>query len=106
MKYIRLVLSLSLVAFLATFSIASAASSFDSAEATIQKAGPHTANVKIKKEAYTAPIKFADGASWSSVKDHYELSPAVVSCLKEKQTSISIGSDGTASFTKAKKSKK
>jgi hypothetical protein len=105
MKYIRLVLSLSLVAFFATFSAASAATSYDSATATIQKATAGTAKVIIKKNTYTAPIKFTDGASWTTVKDHYEVSPVVVSGLEAHKISISINSDGKASFTK-KKAKK
>ena len=42
MKYLRLLLSLTLVAFLATVTIA-AADSFDSDTATIQKAGANSA---------------------------------------------------------------
>jgi hypothetical protein len=102
MKHLYLVLSLSLVALLATFSLASA-DSFDSAEATIQKAGANSAKVEIGKETYTAPITFGDGASWDNVKDHYEVDPSVVSGLKAKKIVISVGSDGTVSFTKKKK---
>ena len=99
MKYLRLVLSLSLIAFLATFSIA-AADTYDSEQATIQKAGAHSAKVMVDSKTYTAPISFGDGASWDSVKDHYELDPSIVSCLKNGTVAISIESDGGASFTK------
>lgn len=98
---LRLLLSLSLVAFLATFSLASAAS-FDSETATIQKATASTAKVIVGKETYTAPISFGDGASWDNVKDHYEVADSVVSGLKKHKIAISIGSDGGASFTKKK----
>ena len=101
MKHLRLILSLSLVAFVATFTMASA-DSFDSATATIQKAGAHSAKVEVDKATYTAPISFADGASWDTVKDHYEVAPSVVSGLKAGKIAISVGSDGTASFTKKK----
>ena len=101
MKHTRLVLSLSLVAFLATVTIASA-DSFDSDSATIQKAGASTAKVMIGSKTYTAPISFADGASWDTVKDHYEVDPSLVSGLKAGKVAISIGSDGTATFTPTK----
>jgi len=101
MKHLRLVLSLSLVAFIATFSIASA-DSFDSVKATIQKGGAHTAKVIVKKETYTAPISFKDDANWGTVKDHYEVSDAVVSGLEKHKIAIAIGADGTASFTRKK----
>jgi len=101
MKYLRLVLSLSLVTFIATFSIASA-DSYDSDLATIKKGGAHTAKVLVGSKTYTAPIRFADGASWDSVKDHYELDPAVVSGLKAGKFAISIEADGGANFIKKK----
>jgi hypothetical protein len=97
MKHLRLVLPLSLVAFLATFSIASAVS-FDSEQATIQKAGAHTAKVVVGSKTCTAPISFADGASWDSVKDHYDVSPELASEIKEGEVAISIEADGGASF--------
>jgi hypothetical protein len=97
----RLLLSLSLVAFLATVTIASA-DSFDSETATIQKATASTAKVLVGKETYTAPISFADGADWGAVKDHYEVADSVVAGLEKHKIAISIGSDGTASFTKTK----
>jgi hypothetical protein len=97
----RLILSLSLVAFLATVSLASA-DSFDSETATIQKATASTAKVMVGKETYMAPITFADGADWSAVKDHYEVADSVVAGFEKHKIAISIGSDGTASFTRTK----
>jgi phosphoribosylformylglycinamidine (FGAM) synthase-like enzyme len=102
MNYLRPVLSVSLMTLLATATVASA-DPYDSAMATIQKAGPNTAKVMVDKATYMAPITFGDGADWSSVKDHYEVSPVVVSSLKMHKLAISVGSDGTASFTKTKK---
>ena len=101
MNRLRLILSLSLVAFVATFTLASA-DSFDSQTATIQKATASTAKVIVGKETYTAPISFADGADWGTVKDHYEVADSVVAGLEKHKIAISIGSDGTASFTKTK----
>jgi len=99
MKYLQLVLSLSLVAFLATFSIASADSS-DSDMATIQKSGAHGAKVLLDKKTYTVPISFGDGASWDSVKDHYEISDASKACLASGHAKLSVGSDGGATWSK------
>ena len=97
MKHLRLVLPLLLVAFLATSTIASA-DSYDSDMVTIQKAGASSAKVLVGSKTYTAPLCFADGASWDTVKDHYEVAPSVVSGLAACKIAISIGSDGTASF--------
>jgi hypothetical protein len=97
MKSLHFVLSLSLVAFLATFTIAAADSS-DSAKATIQKAGAHTANVTVGSKTYTAPISFGEGASWDSVKDHYELAPSTASVIENGKVAISVEADGGISF--------
>jgi len=115
MKYLRLVLSLSLVAFLATFSIASADScpcgcsgkictSCPTAplDLTIAKATEKTAKITIDKKTATVPISFGDGASWDSVKDSYTVAPCTASALEHGKIAISIGSDGTASFNKKK----
>jgi hypothetical protein len=101
MKFTRLALVLTFAAFFATFTAASA-DSFDSATATIQKSGPHTAKVMVGKETYMAPIHFADGADWSMVKDHYEVADPVVAGLKKHKIVISVGADGGASFTRKK----
>jgi len=99
MKNLRLVLSLSLVAFIASVSLA-AADSFDSDTATIQKKGDSTATVLVDKKSYVVPISFGDGASWDSVKDHYELSDASEACLASGKAKLSVGSDGTATWSK------
>jgi hypothetical protein len=99
MKNLRLVLTLSLVATLATFSIARA-DSYDSDEATIQKATDKTAKVMVDKGTYVVPVTFGDGASWDNVMDHYELSDASVACLKSGKAKLSIGSDGGATWSK------
>ena len=36
----------------------------------------------VGKKTYTTGISFGDGADWSSVKDHYELSDASVASIK------------------------
>ena len=99
MKYLRLVLTLSLVAFLATFTLA-AADSYDSDMATIQKASTTTAKVMVDKKTYVVPITFGDGASWDNVMDHYELSDASKACLATSHAKLSIGSDGGATWSK------
>ena len=99
MKYLRLVLTLSLVAFIATFSIA-AADSYDSDMATIQKKTDSTAKVLIGSNTYVVPISFGDGASWDNVMDHYELSDASKACLSSGHAKLSVGSDGGATWSK------
>ena len=99
MKHTRLVLSLSLVACLATFSIARA-DSYDSDEATIQKKTDTTATVLVDKKSYVVPVTFGDGASWDNVKDHYELSEASEALLATGHAKLSVGSDGGATWSK------
>jgi hypothetical protein len=101
MKYLRLLLALSLVAFIATFSV-SRADSYDSDDATVKKATDKTATVTIDKKSYTVPVMFGDGASWDDVKDNYELSDASAACVKSGHSSLSVGSDGTLSWSKKK----
>ncbi len=99
MKYLRLLLSLSLVALIATFSIARA-NSYDSDEATIQKKTGTTATVIVDKKTYIVPVAFGDGASWDNVMDHYELSDASKACLTSGHAKLSVGSDGGATWSK------
>ena len=99
MKHLRLVLSLSLVALIATFSIA-AADSYDSDMATVQKKSDTKAKVLVDKTTYVVPISFGDGASWDNVKDHYELSDASKACLASGHAKLSVGSDGGATWSK------
>jgi len=98
MKYLRLVLLLTVVALFSHATV-TLADSYDSDEATIKKGGAKTAKVTIGKSTYNTAISFGDGADWSSVKDHYELSDAAVAAIKAGG-SISIGSDGTVTTKK------
>jgi len=99
MKHLRLLLSLSLVAFIATFSIARA-DSYDSDEATIQKKTATAANVIVDKTTYVVPVSFGAGASWNNVQDHYELSDASKAILATGHAKLSVGSDGGATWSK------
>jgi hypothetical protein len=96
----NLVLSLSLVAFLATSASIVRADSFDSDEATIQKKGDTSAKVMLDKKTYIVPVSFGDGASWDNVKDHYELSDESAKTVKSGKAKLSVGSDGTLSWKK------
>ena len=95
----HLLLSLSVVAILATFSIARA-DSFDSDDATIQKKSDSSVKVLVDKKTYVVPVSFGDGADWSDVKDHYELSDASKAVLASGKAKLSVGSDGGASWSK------
>ena len=94
----HLLLSLSLVALLGTITIARA--DFDSDYATIKKKGASTATVMVDKKSYVVPISFGDGASWDSVKDHYELSAPSEACLASGKAKLLVESDGTAKWWK------
>jgi len=104
MKHLRLVLALSLVAFVATWSTA-VADSYDSETATVQKSGEHTAKIMVGKDTFKAPVCFEDGADWSAVKDHYEMNPAAVSGLKAGKMGITVAADGTLKYSACKCSK-
>ena len=95
----NLLLALTLVATLATFSVARA-DSYDSDEATIQKKTDSTATVMVDKNSYVVPVTFADGASWDNVMDHYELSDASKALLASGHAKLSVGSDGGATWSK------
>jgi len=99
MKHLHLILTLSLVAILATFTTARA-DSYDSDMATIQKKGDSTAKVLVDKSTYVVPVSFASGASWDNVMDHYELSDASKAILSSGKAKLSIGSDGGATWSK------
>jgi hypothetical protein len=99
MKNLRLLLSLSLVAFIATFTLA-VADSYDSDDATIQKKSNTTAKVIVDKTTYVVPVTFGDGASWDNVQDHYELSDASKAILATGHAKLSVGSDGGATWSK------
>ena len=110
MKHLRLFLTLSLVAFIASFTLASA-ESYDSETATVQKAGASTAKIMVGKDSFKTAIAFDDGATWDNVKDHYEVNTAVIEGLKNGTKMISVGADGTLTYKacqchKSEKSKK
>jgi len=97
MKHLYLPLTVSLLLVLANVA---RADSFDSDDATIQKASDKTAKVMVDKKTYTVPVTFGDGASWDNVMDHYDLSDASVAALKTGKAKLTIGSDGSASWSK------
>ena len=97
MKNLYLPLTLSLVLVLANVA---RADSFDSDDATIKKDTDKTAKVLVDKKTYVVPVSFGDGASWDNVMDHYELSDASVAAVKSGKASLTIGSDGSASWKK------
>lgn len=97
MKNLYLPLILSTVLVLANVA---RADTFDSDDATIQKASDKTAKVMVDKKTYVVPVTFGDGASWDNVMDHYELSDASAACLKTGHAKLSVGSDGGATWSK------
>ncbi len=98
MKHLSLILTLALIMVLANVA---RADSFDSDTATVKKGkSDKSAVVLLDKKTYDVPISFGDGADWSSVKDHYELSDASAAALKSGKASVSVGSDGTLSWKK------
>jgi hypothetical protein len=97
MKHLRLLLCLTVVAMFSTATVAMA-DSYDSETATVQKGGASTAKIMVGKDTFTTPITFEDGASWDTVKDHYEMNPAAVEGLKAGTMMISAGADGTLTY--------
>ena len=106
MKYLRILLCLSIVAFSATASVALADDPTDSVlpetgTIALSKGSDTTAKVCVdSKTCVTAPIKFGDGASWDNVHDNYTVSDEYISLIKAGKISITINSDGSASFNK------
>jgi glutaredoxin len=76
---------------------------FDSDTATIKKKSDKMATVMVDKKSMTVPVMFDDGADWSCVKDHYELSDASLSAVKSGHACMKVGSDGSVSFSKKMK---
>jgi hypothetical protein len=78
------------------------ADSFDSDKATVKKCKSNSkcADVNLDKKDYTVPLSFGDGADWSSVKDHYELSDASAACVKSGKAKVEVESDGTLKWRK------
>src|ERR1700743_2212926 len=100
MKKFTIILCLTVVAFISHATGVLAADSYDSETATIQKKSANSAKVCIDKKTFTAPICFADGATWDNVKDHYEVAPSTAAGLESGKLCISVGADGTAKFMK------
>ncbi len=50
------------------------------------------------KEVSIIPISFDSGASWDNVKRTYSVSPDIEAAIEKKSVSISVGTDGTATF--------
>jgi hypothetical protein len=98
MKYL-LPLTLSLVLAISTVA---RADSFDSDDATIQKATDKTAKVLLDKKTYVVPVTFGDGASWDNVQDHYDLSDASVALVKSGKAALDVESDGSLKWSKTK----
>jgi hypothetical protein len=46
------------------------------------------------------PITFGDGADWSAVKDHYDLSDASAACVKSGKAKLDVESDGSLKWSK------
>ncbi len=99
MKKILLPLVLTTVLVLANVA---RADSFDSDTATIKpcKGKSSCADVTVGKKTEVVPVTFGDGASWSNVKDHYELSDASAAAVKSGHAKLSVDSDGKATWSK------
>jgi len=72
----------------------------------VSKAGDSTAKIctggplgyPASKEVAKVPISFDSGADWDSAKRSYTVSASTEAGLEAKKISISIGTDGTATF--------
>jgi hypothetical protein len=101
MKYLRSLLCLLLVTFIAHSSLA-LADTDDSVRLLVSKSGETTAKVVIDSKTYLTPISFESGFTWDDVKDAYHVPPAYASLLKHGRISIFIGCSG-ASFSVIKR---
>ncbi len=99
MKNLTLPLILATVLVLANVA---RADSFDSDTATVKKckSSSKCADVTVDKKSHTVPISFGDGADWSSVKDHYELSDASAAAVKSGKAKVEVESDGSLKWSK------
>lgn len=100
----------SLYLTLALTCLAGALAKADDTVITIKKASDTMATVApvpdSKGKGCKVPITFDSGASWDDVKDTYTVSSSTAGCLMSKSETVSIGSDGTATFHSKKKMKK
>jgi hypothetical protein len=96
---------LSLLLILAVAALGSQAfADDDTTTIWVTKAGDSTAKVTPDKGSpVTVPISFDSGADWDTAHDSYEVSAATLAGLEAKKVSISIGTDGTATFHTKKK---
>jgi hypothetical protein len=89
--------------------IAGALAKADDMTITIKKSSDTMATVaavpESKGKACKVPIAFDSGASWDNVKDTYTVSPGTADGLMSKSETISIGTDGTATFHSMKTKK-
>jgi hypothetical protein len=92
----------SLCLTLALTFIAGALAKADDTTITVKKSSDTMATVAPvpddKGKSCTVPISFDSGASWDDVKDTYTVSSDTASGLMGKKETISIGTDGTATF--------
>jgi hypothetical protein len=92
----------SLYLTLALTFVAGALAQADDTTITITKASDTMAKVApsqdTKGKSGVVPITFDSGASWDNVKDTYTVSSDTASALMSKKETISIGTDGTATF--------
>jgi hypothetical protein len=96
-------LSLTVALTLASFGSVALA---DDVTIDIKKAGDTMAKVEVwpdAKPTTIVPISFDSGADWTVVKDSYTVSADTEAAIEKKAVSISIGTDGTATFHLAKK---
>jgi hypothetical protein len=88
-----------------TFIAGAALAKADDMTITIKKSSDSVATVASVPDngkSCKVPIAFDSGASWDDVKDSYTVSSDTSGCLIKKTETISIGSDGTATFHKKK----
>ena len=97
----NLYLPLVLITMLVLANVARA-DSYDSDEATVKKCSSNSkcATVNLDKKDYKVPLTFGDGADWSDVKDHYDLSDASAACVKSGKAKLDVESDGSLKWSK------
>jgi len=108
MKYI-----LSLIVAVAVAAFTSSAFAADTTTIWITKAGDNTAKVcSVHPLGYdnskclgTDPIKFADDATWNTVKHSYDVSADTLAALSSKGAVITVHGDGGISVSAPKASK-
>jgi hypothetical protein len=91
-----------IIATVLVFANVARADSFDSDQATVKKckANSKCADINLDKKDYTVPVSFGDGADWSCVKDHYDLSDASAACVKSGKAKVEVESDGSLKWSK------